>query len=94
MYVTEICFLSKLHFLSVSYSFKLSSYYPKPIAGDIIKPPEDNRARNKHVAERIAKVWMKSSGHHANILNQYRRTTGIGWKVNNGYAYVTQVFCE
>lgn len=49
---------------------------------------------DKHVVEKIVDGWMKSKGHRENILNSQFGRTGIGWVVNHGYVYATQIFVE
>jgi uncharacterized protein YkwD len=52
------------------------------------------RKYTAHVAKELAKGWLDSPGHKANLLNPNMRRIGIGIIVRKGYVYATQIFSD
>lgn len=52
------------------------------------------RTYNDHVAEKLVKGWMKSSGHRRNLMNPHIKKIGIGIVTRKGYVYATQIFAS
>ncbi len=52
----------------------------------------ENIAWGQKTPEAVVNAWMNSDGHRANILNKKFTTIGVGYYVNNGRPYWTQLF--
>lgn len=52
----------------------------------------ENIAWGQKTPEAVVNAWMNSAGHRANILNKKFTTIGVGYHLNNGKPYWTQLF--